>query len=238
LIVTYPEEYPYNCFYKDMPVFSRETKNMRIKFVYCCSDIIDCSDYLTGPGRAECNSDPCGVGPCKLVVCGGEEDVKACEVEEVGARICVENSSLKECSDLSCGSENTNLPCRCGTATANETKPWCYKSNNKVFADQISCKESMSCGYLSTVQGRLEDNNCVVHARKSTANDDVYVIDVSYDGILDTIGETINFGDSKEYKCNPLVIGGTLTYGKCNVTNTGNTGDETTEVCVKDMGRT
>ncbi len=92
LIVSFPEEYPYNCFYKDMPIFSKETKNMRIKFVYCCGDIKECSAYLTGPGRSECNNDPCGVGSCKLVICEGDSNIEKCKVEEPGTRICLKNN--------------------------------------------------------------------------------------------------------------------------------------------------
>lgn len=95
IFVTFPEEYPYNCFYKDMPIFSKETKNMRIKFVYCCGDIKECSDYLTGPGREECNNDPCGVGPCKLVVCKENSKLKECYTEKPGARICLKNELPK-----------------------------------------------------------------------------------------------------------------------------------------------
>ena len=96
LIVTYPEQYPYNCFYKDMPVFSREVSNMRVKFVYCCGDIKECGDYLSGPGRAECTTDPCKVSKttgCKIVTCTEEEGIAECESEEVGTRICVEEYS-------------------------------------------------------------------------------------------------------------------------------------------------
>lgn len=93
MLVTFPEEYPYNCFYKDMPIFSRETKNMRIKFAVCCYDIKECRDYLTGPGRGECSSnDPCGVGPCKLVVCEDNSKFEDCAGKKRGDRVCLKNT--------------------------------------------------------------------------------------------------------------------------------------------------
>ena len=71
--IVFPEEYPYNCFYKDMPILSKKVENMRVKFIYCCGDINYCEDYLAGAGRNECMDDPCGVGPCKLDMCGNKE---------------------------------------------------------------------------------------------------------------------------------------------------------------------
>lgn len=90
-ITVFPEEYPYNCFYKDMPFFSREFDNLRVRFVYCCGEIQSCQNYLTGPGRAECSGDPCGVGPCKMVVCAKGTNVSACKGVETGDRVCVLN---------------------------------------------------------------------------------------------------------------------------------------------------
>jgi len=95
-LITFPEEYPYNCFYKDMPIFSKETKNMRIRFVVCCYDIKECSNYLTGPGRGECSSnDPCGVGPCKLVICKENSNLEECKMVKRGTRLCLKNELPK-----------------------------------------------------------------------------------------------------------------------------------------------
>ncbi len=102
--IVFPEEYPYNCFYKDMPILSKETENSRVKFIFCCGDVVYCDDYLAGAGRNECVDDPCGIGPCKLDICGNkdlkeqqsaENYRKACLDKKEGERVCV-TSTIRE----------------------------------------------------------------------------------------------------------------------------------------------
>lgn len=73
---TFPDEYPYNCYISDMPIYSKkEHKNLRLKLAICCKDIVRCEDYLTGPGRTECSKDPCKIsskGYCKEIYCVNE----------------------------------------------------------------------------------------------------------------------------------------------------------------------
>jgi uncharacterized membrane protein YgcG len=98
---SFPDEYPYNCFSQDMPIYSDTgEKNMRINFVLCCYDIIKCSDYITGPGRMECTNDPCGVsslGECTPFYCDESTesnwyDIKAVSCKgKKGQIVCIED---------------------------------------------------------------------------------------------------------------------------------------------------
>lgn len=103
--IVFPEEYPYNCFYKDMPILSKETENMRVKFIFCCGDVNYCDDYLAGAGRNECVENPCGIGPCKLDICGNKELMDqqsaeryriACLDKKEGVRVCVSDPVPEE----------------------------------------------------------------------------------------------------------------------------------------------
>lgn len=74
MVTIFPEDYPYKCSQKEVPVFSGKRENMRLNMVICCYDIRKCADYLPDPGRTECDTnDPCGVGPCMIVHPVGEE---------------------------------------------------------------------------------------------------------------------------------------------------------------------
>ena len=88
---SFPEEYPYACYSQNMPLFSNTSKkNLRIKLVTCCQDIVSCSDYIAGPGRSECEEDPCGVSAkgCKEIYCGNEK-IEECK-GRIGELVCVE----------------------------------------------------------------------------------------------------------------------------------------------------
>jgi len=92
---TFPEEYPYACYSQSTPIYSTSLKkNMRIKFVTCCQDIVSCSDYIAGPGRNECEEDPCGVSVngCEEIYCNDEkiEDCKG----RLREMICVEKNKI------------------------------------------------------------------------------------------------------------------------------------------------
>ena len=97
---TFPEGYPYNCYTKNMPVFSgsKELTNKRIRFVVCCYDIQSCDSYLSGPGRVECEKDPCKISTkgCREIYCG--DNCESYEVKECKGRkkqeICVEKESI------------------------------------------------------------------------------------------------------------------------------------------------
>ncbi|MCK4429497.1 MAG: hypothetical protein KAU95_03915, partial [Candidatus Aenigmarchaeota archaeon] len=94
--ISFPEAYPYNCQYKETPIFSRGEDNMRIKFVFCCQKILDCGDYISTAGRAECPNDPCAVGPgagsCKFYYCKSNSDEqKICLDKKRGTRVCIDD---------------------------------------------------------------------------------------------------------------------------------------------------
>lgn len=78
--IAFPEDYPYKCSQKQVPVFSKDKDNMRIQMVICCQGIKRCADYLSVAGSNDCSADDvCGVGPCRIIQ------------PSSGERQCVEN---------------------------------------------------------------------------------------------------------------------------------------------------
>jgi len=87
-----PEVYPYICTSEYMPVFYNSDKNLRVQLSFCCTKIKICEDYIAAPGREECITDPCEVGPCRIMYCSQNPKHPSCLYKNESERVCVENS--------------------------------------------------------------------------------------------------------------------------------------------------
>jgi hypothetical protein len=64
---TFSKNFPYECSFEEKGIFSALGENMRVRIAVCCKGIKSCANYKAEVGYDFCNSDPCGVGPCRIV---------------------------------------------------------------------------------------------------------------------------------------------------------------------------
>ena len=153
---TFPDEYPYNCYTKNTPVYTNTGEtNKRIEFALCCYDIKNCDDYITGAGRRECKRDVCGVSPtgCQDYFCTSADELEECEGREkewiCKKSVCGDGLKgvYEECDDGN--NDNTDsclescVNAKCGDGYVWEGKEEC--DDGKHCADGTPCTNSDEC---------------------------------------------------------------------------------------------
>lgn len=117
------------------------------------------------------------LGKCKVTNMPSDEDSrgkrKACLTD-------ISSESVGTCSETTC-SENTVLPCKCGTAIADTNFPSCCAADSRVFVDKTTCEEqspsclvtppSANCEYVGSDPVDISHGDYTVHVYRFGLND-------------------------------------------------------------------